>query len=290
MTRILLVEDDEVQRNLLGAVLTEALGKGACTLQYADRLSRALVLSRQDPFDAVLLDLTLPDCEGFETVRITTTEAPDAAIIVLTSTDDDELATRAIRQGAQDFITKGHVAVSSLARCIRFAIERHRHVLELRDAALRDDLTGLLNRRGFMVLAWHQLKVATRTKRPMTMLFFDVDGMKQINDSLGHHHGDAALVKVANVLGTRFRDCDIVGRVGGDEFCALLVDDEGDLDRLSRVRSALAELGAGDRLPHRLSVSMGIVQYDADHPSSVEELIERADEAMYRDKRGDRDA
>lgn len=284
MMRILVVEDDEVQRTLLSAALSKALGVGCFTLEHADRLSRALVLLSREPFDIVLLDIGLPDSEGFDTLRIMRTEAPDAAVIVLTAQDDEELGARAIREGAQDFLTKGQFPMTTLGRSIRYAIERHSYVRELRGVALLDELTGLYNRRGFIALAWHQLKLATRTKQPITMLFFDVDGMKKINDTLGHHHGDAALVELGEILRAGFRESDILGRVGGDEFCALLVDDRGKEEPFSRVRSFLETLNASDR-PHRFSVSMGMAHYDADHPCSVEELMEQADKGMYRHKR-----
>lgn len=279
----MLVEDDEVQQKLLRAALSKAFGNGSYLLRHADRLSRALVLLRQEQFDIVLLDLNLPDSVGLDTLRITRSEAPDAAIIVLTGEDDDELGAQVVREGAQDFLTKGKFPIETLGRSILYAIERHGRYQDLRNLALLDELTGLFNRRGFMALAWHQLKVATRRKRPITVLFVDIDGMKKINDTQGHHHGDAALLAVADILRGGFRESDIVARVGGDEFCALLVDDLG-TDPLTRVHSCLDTLNSTDAA-HPLSVSMGVARYDADHPCSVEELIERADEDMYRAKR-----
>lgn len=289
MMRILLVEGDEVQRKLLSAALAKALEKGVYTVEHADRLSRALVLLRKQQFDVVLLDLGLPDSDGFDTLRITMAEAPDTAIIVLAGQDDDALGTRVVREGAQDFLTKGTFPIESLGRSISYAIERHQHLQDLRRVALLDELTGLFNRRGFIALSWHQLKVASRTKCPTTMLFFDVDGMKRINDTLGHQHGDAALVAVAEILRAGFRESDIVGRVGGDEFCALLIDDHRELDPLSRVRACLGALNARNRRPYAFSVSIGAVRYDPDHPCSVEELMEQADKAMYCDKQGKRE-
>lgn len=286
MMRILLVEDDQVQRKLLTVALAKAMGKDGYTVEHADRLSRALVLLRQEHFDLVLLDLGLPDSDGFDTLRITRGEAPDTAIIVLTGQDDDALGARVVREGAQDFLTKGTFPIGSLGRSISYAIERHRHLQDLRRVSLLDELTGLFNRRGFLALSWHQLKVASRTKCPTTMLFFDVDGMKTINDTLGHKHGDAALVAVAEILRAGFRESDILGRVGGDEFCALLIDDRRVLDPLPRVRKCLETLNVSDRRPYPFSVSTGAVRYDPDHPCSVEELMERADRAMYCDKQG----
>jgi len=157
---------------------------------------------------------------------------------------------------------------------------------ELVALALVDDLTGLHNRRGFVTLADHQLKVAARAGRPVPLLFVDMDGMKSINDSYGHNEGDRALEEVAAFLRTVVRDSDIVARVGGDEFCILLVDDGvTDLDRVA------AELRPGPPRGERrypLPLSVGIAQLEAGSETSIEDLMTRADGAMYEDKSSQR--
>lgn len=280
----MVIEDDEMQHVLLNAVLTKLLGTEGVSVCHADRLSRALVLLRQEHFDLILLDLMLPDSQGFDTFTVTKAEARHTPIVVLTGIDDEELGVRAVAQGAQDFFTKGRFRLQTLGRSIRYAIERHRQFEELKSVALVDELTGLYNRRGFVLLAWHELKVSTRTKHPVTLVFMDVNGLKIINDTRGHSCGDAALREVAAVLSATFRESDLLARVGGDEFCALLVNDLGGPETLARLHASF-RANASNGEPHAPTVSIGVARYDADQPCSVEELMERADEAMYQDRR-----
>lgn len=285
MKSILLIENDEAQRLFLDVILTSALGEGGYTVKHADRLSRGLVMLRQEQFDVVLLDLSLPDSRGFETFTLTRAEAPRAAIIVLTGDDDEAVGMRAVNEGAQDFLTKGKFPFHVLTRSIRYAIERHRRMQELTDLALIDELTGLYNRRGFMALAWHQMKVAARARQPTSLIFLDLDGMKRINDDLGHQTGNEALVEFAQILRSTYRESDIIARVGGDEFCVLLVDHSAEVEPGRRLRSALDARNASSESAYVLAISIGAVSYDPDHPTSIHDLLERADTAMYEEKR-----
>jgi two-component system cell cycle response regulator len=158
---------------------------------------------------------------------------------------------------------------------------------ELRALSLRDDLTGLYNRRGFATLAQQQLKLADRNAGSLLLVFADVDGMKAINDKLGHSEGDRALRTTAEVLTASFRDCDIVARVGGDEFAVLAIGARAATrDTISsRIQDAVNSRLARERLPYKLSLSLGCVQYDAAQPCTLEELLARADQAMYDQKR-----
>lgn len=160
---------------------------------------------------------------------------------------------------------------------------------ELQRLALVDELTGLRNRRGFMVVAEAAVGVASRAERDLTLLFLDLDDMKAINDHHGHQAGDAALVETAQLLRSTFRESDVIARVGGDEFCVLLTAEadgaESYLDRLD------AELRR--RPPEAfppLSLSTGRATCRWNQLCSVEDLIERADAAMYEAKRRKRAA
>ena len=155
---------------------------------------------------------------------------------------------------------------------------------QLRMLALDDDLTGLRNRRGFIVFGNQLLSLLQRGGRRASLLFLDVDQLKQINDMEGHAAGDAALVEVGRALRETLRDSDVVARIGGDEFAVLMggdgnvdADGEGALERLRR------DLG-GRRGGRGISVSGGIVHWDPSEPASVEELMIAADRLMYRDK------
>jgi diguanylate cyclase (GGDEF)-like protein len=158
---------------------------------------------------------------------------------------------------------------------------------ELRHMATIDPQTRLLNRRGFMPLAHHQLEVARRQLRPLALLFLDLDGLKHVNDTIGHHAGDSMIAEAAHVLKATFRTADLMARVGGDEFCILLTTDpapdvQGAIDRLAAetdVRNA--EPGR----PYRLAFSVGVAEFDPASPSTLDDLLQRADNRMYEQKR-----
>lgn len=154
---------------------------------------------------------------------------------------------------------------------------------ELAGLALVDELTGLHNRRGFATLADHQLKVAARAGREVPLLFVDMDGMKSINDSFGHVEGDRAIAEVAEFLRSSCRASDVVARVGGDEFCILLIDDGASGAIVDRVATELrAGPPRGDR-GYPLSLSVGVARR-APGTGTVQELMDQADSAMYEDK------
>jgi diguanylate cyclase (GGDEF)-like protein len=158
---------------------------------------------------------------------------------------------------------------------------------ELRQLATIDQLTGLANRRGFFSLANHQLLVAARTRCAIALLFIDADGLKRVNDDLGHSVGDALLAEIADVLRETIRASDLAGRVGGDEFCVLLMGDpELDASRVvERMRDVEAQHNARPGRAFRISLSIGLAQVDRGRSVTLEELIDAADEGMYADKR-----
>ena len=168
--------------------------------------------------------------------------------------------------------------------------ERKRLEERLHKLSITDDLTGILNRRGFITLAEQHIKVADRKKAPFYLLFVDVNDMKSINDNWGHHAGDEALVQVAEVL-KMFRDSDIIGRLGGDEFVALLNGNLGKNDNLisedmivRRVNANLAQVKERHKNDFDLSISIGVIRYDPHHPCSLDELMSKADMLMYENK------
>jgi len=164
--------------------------------------------------------------------------------------------------------------------------ERKRAEELLRGLSLTDDLTGLYNRRGFLLLAQQQLKLAHRMKEGLLLLFGDLDSLKTINDTLGHAQGDLALVDIATVLKETCRESDIVARLGGDEF-AVLAQDAAEVSAhslLTRVEKNLeAHNARGDR-GYKLAFSLGSARYDPETPCTVTDLLAQADDSMYQQK------
>jgi diguanylate cyclase (GGDEF)-like protein len=161
-------------------------------------------------------------------------------------------------------------------------------VARLRELALVDALTGLHNRRGFLMLAEKQLQIARRTGRPDLLLFIDLDGMKRINDELGHEAGDAALRRTAGVLHAAFRTSDTIARLGGDEFVVLCPNTgpEAAGTILEGLEQHVGDVNAGAAVTWRLSLSAGCAAFDPLHPVTLDELIRAADAAMYAAKQG----
>ena len=162
----------------------------------------------------------------------------------------------------------------------------NRMLAALRATSLVDELTGLYNRRGFLFLAQQQVKIADRTKRGMLLLFADLDDLKRVNDTLGHHEGDRALIETANILKETFRGADIIARIGGDEFAVVTVEARKDSTGIltTRLQDNLDARNAASSLGYKLSMSVGTARYDAENPCSIIELLDRADVLMYTQK------
>jgi len=158
---------------------------------------------------------------------------------------------------------------------------------KLHTMSLTDELTGIYNRRGFITLSEQQLKIAERTKKDMLLFFFNLDKMKQINDILSHQEGDNALIDVASILKGIFRESDIVGRIGGDEFATLAINTaDGTRDILmNRLNNTLDNYNKSEARNYQLSLSIGIAHYNPETRSTLDELMARADTLMYEDKR-----
>jgi diguanylate cyclase (GGDEF)-like protein len=144
-----------------------------------------------------------------------------------------------------------------------------------------DDLTNLLNRRGFFFLSDQQLKMAKRKEKGALLIYADFDNLKRINDTFGHKAGDKALLNVAEIIRATFRKSDIIARIGGDEFSVLAMETSwASADTLvSRLRENVRSYHA-TTYPYKLSLSIGLSYYDPETPCSLEELIERADKYL----------
>lgn len=155
---------------------------------------------------------------------------------------------------------------------------------EIRLLSLRDELTSLYNLRGFRLLADQAFRLAQRANLPFSVMFVDVDDLKLINDELGHAVGSSLLVETANLLRSSFRETDVVGRIGGDEFAvAGEFDDEAIAAAAERVAAEVVGEGGKQRL--RPGLSIGYVSANGDVRETLEDLLARADAAMYQQKR-----
>ncbi|MGB7848092.1 MAG: diguanylate cyclase [Candidatus Acidiferrum sp.] len=287
-THVLMIEDNVGDARLVEEMLKEC-GADDFVLEHVESLQGGMRrLSQSYGTHVILLDLELPDERGLQTLRRIIPLVNDASVIVITGLQNEELGIAAIREGAHDYLIKGQIDGRQLRRIIHYAIERHRMQMELRSLSLSDDLTGLHNRRGFLLLAEQQLKVSKRNHSSCLLLFLDIDRLKSINDTLGQAEGNKAIVEAAAALRSTFRQCDIVGRLGGDEFVVLAVgtseSSEGALR--AHIERKCEEVNSQPNRRYLLSFSIGIVACGANNQSSVDDLLAKADALMYQEKKG----
>ncbi len=159
--------------------------------------------------------------------------------------------------------------------------------LEDFDLATTDELTGLTNRRGLLMFGRQILAAAERRRRPVGIMYLDLDGLKVVNDTEGHAAGDALIRAFADTLLNCLRSCDVIARMWGDEFCVLAseTDRAGLLKLEARIRDTLADPG---RPGPRLSASIGLADSSPTNPETMESLLAQADAAMYEAKRARR--
>jgi diguanylate cyclase (GGDEF)-like protein/PAS domain S-box-containing protein len=170
---------------------------------------------------------------------------------------------------------------------VRDITERKLWQRSLETLSYMDDLTGLYNRRGFLLFAEHQLKLAVRNDQSVVMVGVDMDGLKAINDTFGHANGDRALVELANALRGSFRDSDVIGRIGGDEFVVLTTEsnETGAEHAVERLAMRIAGRNGEGDLPWPLAASVGWVRAQPTGPEDLVTLLARVDERMYEQKR-----
>ena len=289
--KILLVDSDETFLD----EIQEGLNidqRALLEFEGVQELSQALARLTQGGFDLIMLSLDVRDSHGMVTFDRAYAFAPGVPIVVLADDENEHHAVATVQAGAQDYLVKSELTPNLLVRSVRHAVERHRLFSALRSLSLIDDLTGLYNRRGFADLGEQYMKLARRSGRGVTMIYLDLDRFKTINDSLGHHVGDRALLKVADILRATFRRSDLIARLGGDEFGVLALETAEDSSHalVERLRERIRDYNRTSSDPYQLSVSVGMAQHGEGPRVRLDDLIAEADAAMYADKRSKRTA
>lgn len=287
--RVLLVEDNPADARLIREYFKE-LRETPFLVSDADCVAVAIDHIAERHFDVILLDLSLPDSHGLETLHSMHTHAPNMPLIVLTGLDDDELALTAMRYGAQDFLIKGKFDIHLLNRTIRYTIERKRAQAEIKKLAYYDMLTGLPNRVLFADRLKQAIVMAERDNRDVALLFLDLDHFKNVNDSIGHTYGDRLLKISADRIQHCLRNSDTVARIGGDEFVVILplVSGAEDVSKVAgKILDTLRKPVQFEEYEIYTSASIGISMFPTDG-TSVDDLLKNADIAMYQAKEGGR--
>ncbi len=199
---------------------------------------------------------------------------PGQILSLLISTFESAVAKNQELEAANQELAKAKVLLEKQAE-------------ELQALSLQDGLTGLYNRRGFMTLGEHQLKVASRNLNHLSLMFIDLDDLKYINDTFGHAMGDRAIIAAARLLQTTYRQSDIVARLGGDEFAVLhICSSENCCEVLQeRLEKNLAEYNSCQEHPYIISLSIGFACFDPDQPLDLEGMLAQADARMYEQKK-----
>jgi len=276
---------DRVEALLVLAMIDQAPGVNAVSLTVVEDLHGVVRLYEERKSD-ILLAYVKGD-EAVSAVRRLHHECPTLPIVLLSDGDDERIAVRAVKAGAQDFLLKEELSGSLLLRALRYAVERNLLQQELRSLSLTDDLTQLHNRRGFFTLAMQVWRQAVRLGRSMVLFYFDVDGLKMVNDLHGHAEGDCLLAAASEILRLTFRESDVISRLGGDEFVVMSMEDEADYVDSIAIRLA-NNLSHWNRLhPDNATVSLsyGVTICDPAAGRTLESFLAEADAALYRRKR-----
>jgi diguanylate cyclase (GGDEF)-like protein len=284
---VLVIDDDGGGRLLLASVLGNA---GFRTAEAADGEAGLAEFVRLAP-DIVLLDVVMPKLDGFavcEAIR----QLPQGRftpVLMMTGLDDTDSINRAYAAGATDFITKP-IIWELLGHRVRYMLRASRTQAEREHLAAHDALTGLVNRLTLDDRLQQAINYAERYQGRVCVALIDLDRFKLINDTLGHHVGDALLQQVAGRLIQCVRESDTVARLGGDEFVLVLFERDGEGLSASAARRILHKLAQPYVLDGRefnITCSIGLSLYPVDG-DDAETLLKHADAAMYRAKESGR--
>ena len=281
--RILVVDDDEST-----ALYTKIILDGAGMIVEAENDPMNILhwLAEFSP-ELILMDLYMPGCNGHELASVIRQQEVFSGIpiVFLSGEDNVDKQLGAMEYGGDDFLTKpirpAHLISSVKARSRRFR--------NLRARMIRDSMTGLFNHTTTQEFLRNEIRRAEREKTTLAVASIDIDHFKSVNDTYGHAIGDIVIKSLSRLLKQRLRSVDIIGRMGGEEFAAVLVGASikkaGEI--MDEIRESFANIvQIGDGKEFSVTLSCGI----ADFPTfaTQEELLEASDKALYDAKHGGR--
>ncbi|MFW6147405.1 MAG: diguanylate cyclase [Thermodesulfobacteriota bacterium] len=269
----LVVDDEEAVGNVVKSILT-SLGFHA---HYVEDARTALDQLRHGHYSFLLTDISMPDLNGIDLIKMVSKEIPDISIIAMTGYDKDYTYMDVVKAGASDFIVKPFKIDEIEAKVAR--ILRERTIREkLAKMSITDNLTGLYNQRHFYNKLQEEIERANRQNHNLSLIILDLDHFKAYNDNHGHLAGDGVLSRSGKIIQSNIRDSvDIAFRYGGDEFAVILVEADEDI-----VRSITERLKMGFEEMREISASIGYATYSSD--MKMEDLIKEADGKLYHEK------
>lgn len=293
--RLLIIEDDEDQRELIREQIEDHFGQG-CVVGVGS--ARDALAENLSAFDLILCDYNLPDAKGLELLENIRTRCT-TPVIMVTGENVGHIAAAAIRGGAVDYIVKFGDYLFTIPLAIEknlavAKIVKEKEVLQkqLEQMAATDPLTGLYNRRHFGRVLEQLYAETHRLDRDLSCVMIDLDGYKQLNDSLGHQVGDQLLVLAGKVISANLRKMDVAARYGGDEFVLLIPNTSSDDAALvaARIRDEYRQSSAAVLKREKgVSMSIGVASVRAHNVPGGDQLVATADTALYQAKEGGRD-
>lgn len=264
------------------------------TLSRAITIKEAIKLLEKGSFDLILLDHALPDGNSIDFIKIMNKKGLDIPVVVITGQGDEMIASQVIQEGAYDYLSKERVSEQSLSRSINNALEKYRLKKEIKEGqnkiaemAIKDELTGLYNRRNFLDALDREMSRAKRHKFDLALCMIDLDGFKKINDTYGHPTGDMALSEIGKMLQECIRQSDMICRYGGEEFAVILPNTHPEKART--VCERFREMVSHRRFEKNsskffLTVSIGFASFNHSEQDAPGDLINKADKALYNAK------
>lgn len=298
--KILLIDDDVEFAKVTRFRLAHN-DKPRFEVHTTSSLKSAFELFTVQKFDLILLDLLLPDASGIDALVQILAAGIQTPIVIMTGLDNDQIASEAVRKGAQDYVVKGETPPKMLVRIIQHAIDRHqirkklnivtgklRQVnAQLEKYAVLDPLTDVYNRRGLQQILTREIHSAERKGTPLIALVMDIDDFKRVNDTLGHPCGDVVIKEVSKKIKDSIRISDYVGRIGGDEFVILLPETclEEAVKLAERLRLSISSmhLHISDSKKIHITVSIGLAPVSL-HVISIDEILGLTDPLLMESK------
>lgn len=258
-------------------------------LTWCNQLDTALPKILSQDYDLVLLDYYWGDQTARDLLNAARVQACQTPIVVMTDEMETEVDREAIRAGASDYMIKDQIDAQLLERTLRYAIERKQTELHLARLAHYDPLTEIPNRILFRDRLEHAIRLAERDNTAFTLMFIDLNGFKQVNDTFGHDAGDALIRICAERLSECMRRSDSVARMGGDEFTLLLQNIESQTD-IAHIAEKVIESISHPAQINGYEVVVGCSIGIAIYPHAgldADTLLKNADMAMYKAKQED---
>jgi len=292
---ILIVDDTKINIDILIELLDD---KYDIIVSLNGR--RALEIVDETHIDIILLDILMPDINGYDVCRVLKSKdrTKSIPVIFITANTDEESIDNAFEVGGIDYITKPFKALELLAR-IKTHLNMQNLIQELEEShkdmellASQDHMTKLYNRRYFSEISTTILKLAKRNKTNLSILMLDIDKFKNINDTYGHPVGDDVIIALADLLKELSRESDIACRFGGEEFLILLPQTsiDGAYAIGEKIRQHVEDLviTLEDNSPLKFTISVGVAETDLETEDNLEKTIHKADDALYDAKEGGR--